>query len=361
MPNFNPQDFVIEPVERAKTIPSRWYFDPEIHRFELETLFARTWQAVGHVSRLPQTGSHFRADVADNPTLIVRDNAQQALAFYNVCRHRGGPLAIADGCSKVLQCKYHGWTYTLEGMLRGVPDFAHTELFDKRDFGLAPLPLQIWDGLIFVCLRGSAVPLADIVAGISERIAPQQLAAKQFHSRVSYDIACNWKVYADNYLEGYHLPIVHPELSKLLDYRQYVTETYPWYSLQFSPMRKEANFYSDGEGQAFYYYIFPNLMLNILPGRLQTNFILPLSPNRCRVIFDYYYDDITSPQAERIIAEDKVYSEQIQQEDIEICEHVQKGLESDGYDQGRFSPRRESGVHHFQALLKQTYQAGIAE
>src|SRR5206468_9730340 len=125
-----------------------------------------------------------------------------------------------------------------------------------------------------------------------------------------------------------HLPYVHPELCNFLDYSNYITETFDWYSLQYSPIKQEDNLYGSSEGLAFYYYLWPNLMMNILPGRLQTNLVLPTAHNRCIVVFDYYYDDVTSSKAHAIAGEDIRYSHIIQQEDAEICEHVQKGLES---------------------------------
>jgi choline monooxygenase len=257
----------------------------------------------------------------------------------------------------VLQCHYHGWTYLLDGQLRGVPDFDRVDLFDKRDYGLIPVRVDVWQGLIFVNLLPAPEPLSKFVEGIAERILPMRLDTKTFYRRVSYTVKCNWKVYADNYLEGYHLPIVHPELTKMLDYRQYVTETFRWYSLQHSPFSGEENVYTRGDGNAYYYFIFPNFTLNILPGRLQTNLILPIAHDSASVIFDYYYDDITSPSAREMIERDMVYAEEIQQEDIEICEHVQRGLMSKAYRQGRFSVKREAGVHHFQSLLKEAYRS----
>ncbi len=164
----------------------------------------------------------------------------------------------------------------------------------------------------------------------------------------AYDIACNWKVYVDNFLEGYHLPYVHPGLSKVLDYRVYSTELFPWQSLQHSPLKANDGIYGDGE--AFYYFVYPNVMLNIMPGRLQVNRVLPAGPDRCRVEFDYYYAPDSAARAR--IGRDREFSDEIQQEDIAICEAVQRGLASGHYEPGRLCPRRESGLWHFQNLLR---------
>ncbi|MBI4548535.1 MAG: aromatic ring-hydroxylating dioxygenase subunit alpha [Ignavibacteriae bacterium] len=379
LPDFTKKNLEICPLERAETIPSSWYVDPHFLKLDKQCIFARTWQYVGHRSRVEHPGNYLTATIAGNPIIIVRGKDNIVRAFYNVCRHRGGPLAIDEsGNCNVLQCKYHGWTYALDGMLRGVPQFDRVELFDRKDFGLIPVNIDTWEGLVFVKLSKDETSLSSTMKGIPERIAPIKLSTKKFHRRVNYDVNCNWKVYVDNYLEGYHLPYVHPELCQLLDYQKYVTETFEHYSLQYSPFTGNENVYGSRDGVAYYYFVFPNFMMNILPGRLQTNLVIPLSHNRCRVIFDYYYDDIVSAdarlradqsaevstktethsgvQVRKFIEDDIEYSDTIQQEDMEICEHVQRGLESVAYDKGRFSVEMEKGVYHFQCLLKKAYQ-----
>ena len=168
--------------------------------------------------------------------------------------------------------------------------------------------------------------------------------------RARYEIACDWKAYVDNYLEGYHVPHVHPRLDALLDCRQYKTELARWHSLQRAPLDSDAALY--GRGEALYYYLFPNTMLNILPGRLQTNRVLPAGPGRCRVEFDFFY----APGAEAGADADERFSDEVQREDIAICEAVQRNLASGSYFAGRLNPTRESGVWHFHELLRDCYR-----
>jgi len=339
-------------LEQAETLPSAWYTDPGFHELDRRVIFERTWQVVGHAAQVRNIGDRMVSEVAGNPIVVVRGKNGELRAFYNVCRHRGGPLATEDGCESMLQCRYHGWTYTLDGELRGVPRWDRVDLFDRKDFGLIPVHVDAWEGFVFVNLDPASpgVPLSDVVAGITERIAPETLPSKRFHSRSVYDVACNWKVYVDNYLEGYHVPLVHPGLFGMLDYREYATETFAWYSLQHSPLRPEESIF--GAGHAYYYFIHPNLTLNILPGRLQTNRVIPVSHDRCRVLFEYYYDDIESDEGRRRIEEDRRSAHETQLEDIMICEHVQRGLASNAYDRGRFSVELEGGVWHFQNLIR---------
>src|SRR5437588_469223 len=320
---------------------------------------ATRWQCVADAHQRGRPADHIVTDVAEQPISGVRGAAGALRAFYNVCRHRGGPLAMKDGNADMLICKYHGWTYRLDGMLRGVPHFNQVELFDKRNYGLTPVHLAEWEGLVFVSLAERPKPLEGYLKGIRERIAPTRLGALRFARRIDYDVRANWKVYVDNYLEGYHVPYVHPELYTLYDYEGYVTEVHDWYSVQVGPLTGDRNVYTAGGGDALYYQIFPNLMLNVVPGRLQSNVVLPVAPDRCKVVFRYYYDDVTSPAAHRRIEADIAFSDKVQQEDAEICERVQRGLTSRAYDKGRFSVRFEEGVYHFQKLLKTAYRAWL--
>lgn len=361
LPRVSPGDLKIVPLERAETIPSTWYSDPGFHAFDQQSIFSQTWQNIGHLSRLPNPGDQIVATVAGNPILAVKGQDSVVRSFYNICRHRGGPLALEDCNSKVLQCKYHGWTYLLDGSLRGTPRFDRTELFDKKDYGLVPVALDTWESLLFVKLSKNSTSLGKVFEGIKQRIAPHySLATMKFHRRVVYPVQCNWKVYVDNYLEGYHLPFVHPELCNLLDYQNYVTETFEYSSLQHSPIRQTKSPYGGGEGPAYYFFVWPNFMVNMLPGRVQTNVVCPVTPNTCEVHFDYYYEDITSEEAQKRAEEDVAYSDRVQKEDSEICERVQKGLESQAYDKGRFSVECENGVYHFQCLLKRAYRTALS-
>lgn len=349
------------PIERASTVPSDWYYDPEIFTFEKESIFSENWQYVCHTAQLSNPGDIVHAEIAGNPIIVLRTNEGEINAFFNVCKHRGGPLAIKKGTTTVLQCQYHGWTYLTDGSLRGVPDWNLVELFDEKDFGLEKVTISMWDGLIFAHINPPKQVLEKVLDGIDKRIAPVTLSELQFYREDVYEVKCNWKVYVDNYLEGYHIPIVHPELANLLDYKEYTTEPHPMYSLQHSPFKGEDGIYKSTDGEAFYYFVYPNIMLNILPGRLQMNSVIPVSPNSCKVIFSYFYGDIQSQGNEGIIKNDLEYSDTIQQEDIEICEAVQSGLQSKAYHKGRFSVKREVGVYHFQSLLKESFRKAILE
>lgn len=351
-------DTTIKDLTLARALDPRYYFGETMLAMEQRAVFARSWQLVAQQEQLAGTGDHVVEHIGGVPVLIVRGQDQVLRAFPNVCRHRAGPLALCNGKgARSLHCKYHGWTYTLEGQLRSAPEMQDACDFKVEDIRLPPLRVHEWQGLVFVALDEATPEFDEVYGGIAERIAPIDLSAMRYLRRDSYDIDCNWKVYIDNFLEGYHLPHVHPGLSRVLDYRAYDTELFAWHSLQSSPLRNSADIY--GDGQAFYYFVYPNVMLNIMPGRLQTNRILPLGPGRCRVEFDYYYAQ--DEAAQKRIAADQSFSDEVQQEDIDICEAVQKGLASGYYQPGRLCPKREGGVWHFHNLLRTAYAQGAGE
>jgi choline monooxygenase len=356
---LSPDTLAPQPLDVALTLPARFYTDTRMPALDASAVFARSWQLVCHQSQLTGVGDHVVTRIAGLPLLVVRSEASTIRAFHNVCRHRAGPIASCDGKgAQNLRCRYHGWTYGLDGVLRGAPEMGRTPDFDPARIRLPEVRVHLWQGLVFIA-TGEAPPFDEFVAGIDARLGPQRgLHDYQFHHRASYDVACNWKVYVDNYLEGYHVPHIHPGLNSLLDYRSYITETAQWYSFQFSPLESGDDLY--GSGEALYYFLYPNAMLNILPGRLQTNRVLPLGVDRCRVEFDFYYTPDSNPAALARRAKDIAFSDEVQDEDVTICEDVQRGLASGSYEAGRLNPLRENAVHHFHEMLRRAYRDALA-
>ena len=361
---------VSERIECAQTLASRFYTDPSILEIEKARIFRRTWQlagtldhACGEVNGLQRTiadrETFFTTEVAGEPIVVVRDKEGTLRAFSNVCRHRAGPIALGSGCKNVLRCAYHGWTYTLDGRLIGTPDVEGVEFFDRSTMGMVPLRLETWEQFIFVNFDRGAEPLSAYLGDIPEQARGFQFAGLQFAERRDYVINCNWKVYVDNYLEGYHIPIAHPGLMREIDYSQYRTDTFRYHSQQFAPIRAMKaddsgdRAYAPGSGtqEALYFWIFPNLMLNIYPDNVSTNLIVPLSQDKTLTIFEWFFHDIASAKVQERMKKAIAFSDEVQQEDIGLCESVQRGLQSALYDRGRYSVKRENGVHHFHMLL----------
>jgi choline monooxygenase len=347
------------PLERARTVPSLWYHDPEIYAAECRAVFGGTWQAVGRTDQVAEPGSFFTADLAGEPLAIVRDGDGVLRAFYNVCRHRAACVLTApQGKATRLRCRYHGWTYDLAGRLRGTPEFDGVADFRREDNGLVPVAVATCGPIVWVHLGSEPPRLESFLAPLPERTVGLGVERLRWVARRDYILACNWKVFIDNYLDGgYHVNTVHPGLAGVLDYSQYRTEIAGQTSVQISPLRPADRADDRATAQvrtgdaAYYWWVFPNFMLNLYQGVMDTNLVLPLGPDRCRVVFDFYFADTEGPEAERFITDSIAVAERIQQEDVGVCEEVQRGLASRCYDTGRFSVRREAGGYHFHQLL----------
>ncbi len=339
----------------ASTIPAAFYTDQRIHELERSAVFGSGWQFVARAEQVSEPGRFVTADVAGEPVVVVRGSDGTLRAFFNVCRHHAAAVMTeAEGRCSVMQCPYHAWTYGLDGALKGMPEWEGVEGFDKREFGLVPVRVEAWESFVFVNLSGVGATLAAFLGDMVERVRPLDLGKLKFFERRSYDLNCNWKVYVDNYLDGgYHVPHLHKSLNTVLDYSEYKIETRGNYCLQSSPMAagSDTETASVRKGEmAYYYWVYPNFMLNWYEGVMDTNLVLPMGVDRCRVIFDFFFADIGDDALDHNEMSMAV-GERIQEEDIGVCESVQRGLRSRAYDTGRLSVRREAGEQQFHRLL----------
>ncbi len=351
--SYNPADA----LDKASTIPAPWYYDPRIAQLERETVFAANWRVVGRLDQVRQPGQFFTIDMNDEPLLIVRSDDGELRAFYNVCRHHAAAVEPQpSGCAKQFRCPYHGWTYGNDGTLKGMVDFDGVCNFDRKDNGLVPIRVDTWENFVFVNLDGKAARLVEFVGRVPSLVAPLKLTEKlHYFDRRIYTLKCNWKVYVDKYLDGgYHVPHAHKGLSSVVEYTKYTIENFERSCLQSSPLDAssaiESAIGSTRQGHAFYLWLYPNFMINAYSGVMDTNLVLPIAVDKCAVIFDYYFADLTSAAAQQH-RDSIAVSEKVQDEDMAICDSVQRGLASRAYVAGRLSVRREAGEHLFHRLL----------
>jgi choline monooxygenase len=360
---YNPYD----PLEEAWTIPAPWYFDERIAQLERASVFSATWQVVGRADQVRDSGQFFTAELAGEPLVVARGEDGQLRAFYNVCRHHAAAVVTeSQGCAKQFRCPYHGWTYGIDGALKGMVEFDGVCNFDRAKNGLVPIRVDTWENFVFVNLNGDAASLRDFLGVVPELVAPLDLSKKlHFFDRRIYTLNCNWKVYVDNYLDGgYHVPHAHKGLSSVIEYTKYTIENFERACLQSSPLSSdsssEAGVAATRQGRAFYLWQYPNFMINAYEDVMDTNLVLPLGVNRCAVVFDYYFAD-TSAAAEARHKESIAVSEQVQDEDMAICDAVQRGLGSRAYVAGRLSVRREGGEHLFHRLLHADFTKALSQ
>ncbi|MGA7318229.1 MAG: aromatic ring-hydroxylating dioxygenase subunit alpha [Silvibacterium sp.] len=345
-------------LEEAFTIPAPWYFDPRIGDLERDRVFGGNWIAVGRSNQVEKAGQFFTVNLVGEPLVAVRGSDGVLRGFYNVCRHHAAAVAITEcGIAQNLRCPYHGWTYGLDGSLKGAPEFAGVCNFDRAVNGLVPVRIAEWEQFVFVTLDEQAPSLETTLGDLPARLAPLGISRLNFFSRQCYTLECNWKVYVDNYLDGgYHVPHLHKGLNSVLDYSHYTIENGSRYCLQSSPMvssSDESDFAQTRTGdRAWYYWLYPNFMINIYEGVMDTNLVLPLGLDKCLVYFDFFFAD-TSAARRQHNEESVAVSDRVQSEDVGICESVQRGLHSRAYKAGRLSVRREGGEHLFHRLLAQ--------
>ena len=358
---YNPAD----PLEKASTIPAPWYRDVRVHELELAAVFAKSWQVAGRLDQVHENGAFFTTDIAGEPIIVVRGEDAQLRAFYNVCRHHAAAVVPeSHGRATQFRCPYHGWTYGIDGALKGMVEFDGVCDFDRAQNGLVPVCVDAWENFVFVNLDLQAAPLRKFLGSVLE-LAPLQLTKKlQYFDRRVYTLNCNWKVYVDNYLDGgYHVPHAHKGLSSVIAYTQYTIENFEHACLQSSPLSSGSNsaagVAATRQGRAFYLWLYPNFMINAYEGVMDTNLVVPLAVDKCAVIFDYYFADI-SHAADLHNRQSIAVSEKVQDEDMAICDSVQRGLNSRAYVAGRLSVRREAGEHLFHRLLHADLTAAVS-
>jgi choline monooxygenase len=368
--NYNPD----APLAEASTIPAAWYTDKRVFDLEKQTVFGRSWQFAARMDQLKEAGDFVTTEIAGEPIVIVRGSDKQLRGFFNVCRHHAAALMTEpEGHANQMRCPYHGWTYSLEGELKGTPDFSGVCNFDRAENGLMPIEVSTWENWVFVRLQSGQVrrlnesqpSLEDFVGtNLINQFQSLGLACLHWMERRRYTLNCNWKVFVDNYLDGgYHVPHLHKGLDSVLDYSNYTIENGERFCLQSSPMVTAGAETQTGEvrtgKRALYYWLYPNFMINCYEGVMDANLVRPLAVDRTEVIFDFYFSDVSASARERNRASVDV-GERIQQEDLDICESVQRGLQSRAYHAGRLSVRREAGEHLFHRLLHTDLRSGVS-
>jgi choline monooxygenase len=347
------------PLELASTIPASWYVDRELYDLELQTVFSNTWQLAARVDQVQQPGQYVTTDIGGEPIVVVRGSDGVLRAFYNVCRHHAAAVMTeVEGKAAQLRCPYHGWTYSLEGELKGTPDFTGVCGFDRAANGLSKVQVAEWEQWVFVKLGESgAISLDEFLTNsLTEEIRKIRLTDLHWFERRHYQFDCNWKVFVDNYLDGgYHVPYLHKGLDSVLDYSNYLIENGERHCLQWSPLVSDGAEAQTGAvrkgDRALYYWIYPNFMVNWYDGVMDTNLVVPRGVDQTEVIFDFYFPDVVSPEARERNAASVAVGQRIQDEDVAICKSVQRGLNSRAYAAGRLSVRREAGEHLFHRLL----------
>ena len=369
-----------ETTERAVSITPEAYTNPEFFEIEKKQVFQRNWVSAGPADRVKNPGDIMIAEVGGQSILITRDEEHQLQAFYNVCRHRGTRLCAGDGAvQKHIICPYHGWGYNLRGECVGTPlfdkganrraiqlhDISHLEAFDKKDYHLFPVRVQQWGLLIFVCLDETAPTLTEHVGDLPQRLANHRLDEWVTIGERTYEIDCNWKLLFENAVEYYHLPWVHPRLAKtsrIADHHRWqgngmycgictspvtATDDSGWLTM---PNISGLTDVEDNSG--YFFGLFPNVILFIMPSHAFVIRALPVSPTRTvETAWLMSHPECVENVSASAIDEVMEFWHEVNLEDVGICQKVQQGLSSEPYKGGRLCYHFEEPVHRFQNMI----------
>lgn len=355
------------------TMPARFYLDESIYEAEKNAIFFNSWWYAGHVSQVAKSGDYLTAAVHDQNVFVTRDQGNQLHGFYNVCQHRGHELLEGAGNVRAIICPYHAWTYGLDGTLQGARNTNNVDGFNRCEFSLKAVQVEVFCGMVFVNLNPDATSLHEQSGDLEKEIREfcPGVDNLRFAQRDTYEATCNWKVMIDNFLECYHCAPAHRDFVDLVDMDSYKSTTHGIYSSHVSHAAKstENTAYKFEKGDVDFgyagWFLWPNLTIWAYPGDANLSILQmnPLTPEKTLEFQDWFVPDgVPSPQLKDAMDYQK---DILQPEDIGLCESVHRGLKSRGYNQGRFvvdrarSELSEHAVHHFQSLVVNALDAKL--
>lgn len=328
-------------TEASPTLPAEWYFGTDAYARERSSVFANEWLWFAAEAEVALPGTYVAQVYAGWPLMAVRGNDGVLRGFHNVCRHRAGPL-VNDGAGAAtnLVCQYHGWAYSSDGRLRSARDFGET--LDPGEFALHAIRVATWRGHVFVNLNAGAAPLEEDLSDFFAEVNDFPLEGMALVRSSRHDLACNWKTYADNYLEGYHIPLLHPELNRQFDAKRYRVDLGDRYCRHSAPSRDG----SPDDGR--WLFRWPNLAMNIYGDSMNVEVIVPTGPETCTISYRHFFTDPNAADVADVIA----LADTVMEQDRGMVESVQRNLAAGIYRGGVLSPRHENGVRQFQDLVR---------
>jgi phenylpropionate dioxygenase-like ring-hydroxylating dioxygenase large terminal subunit len=357
--------------EESFTLPSYMYTDPDIFELEKEKIFYKTWQYVAHKSLFSEPGDYQTLRICDQHIFVIMGDDSKLRAFYNVCQHRAHEL-LPEGSGNVARaivCPYHAWAFEKSGELRGAPRSENRPSFNKKDFSLKSVKLEMFLDSAFVNLDPNAPPLSEIAGDLEQDIRARAPFVNELDTSQSRFIAddigltninAGWKVVVDNYVECYHCEHAHKDFCDIISMDTYKHDAFGLWARQLGEDIKDDNTAYKLEPNApfkksAFWFLWPNTTINILPGAEVLNFAIvrPTAIDKC--LFEGHSIS-TSGKFHK--GRQDYTANVLVPEDTALCESVQRGLKSKGYDQGPLivdpsrSGRSEHALHHFHRLVQ---------
>lgn len=356
--------FVANPAQ-SHTLPARFYLDQEIFEAEKEAIFYKTWHYAGHVSQVAEPRSYFTTKIHQQNVFVAKGTDGVIRAFYNVCAHRGHLLLEGAGKKNVITCPYHAWAFDFEGNLVNARNSENVEGFDRKQFPLKEVRLEVFCGMVLINLDPKAKPFSQMYAGLEDEIRQYMPSVDnlEFAQRDTFDVASNWKVLVDNFLECYHCAPAHRDFVDLVNMDTYRTITHKLYSSQCAaaPNTTQSRAFSFEKGDVDFgyagFFVWPNITIWLYPGEANMS-VLQMNPYQAERTIEYQDWFTPGGVLSAQLKEAAEYQKDVlQPEDIALCESVQQGLHSKSYNQGRFivdkgrTELSEHAVHHFQKMV----------
>ena len=350
-----------QPIQKAETLPTTFYTSQDSWEKQ-KAIFNHSWQYVADditIGKQPENifPITFLEKYLDEPLLLINDDKRYK-CLSNVCTHRGFLLFQHPTKAKKIMCGYHGRRFDLGGKVEHMPEFKEVEDFPRPCDHLADISLKQWSRFLFASLDPSQ-DFDSIMKRLNERLyfldIPSFRYAPEFGQ--SYNVHAHWALYVDNYLEGFHIPFVHNTLGEMIDYGAYTTECYDDVVLQIGYSEAGSMSFDLPKGHpdygrdvtAYYYWVYPNFMMNFYPWGVQINIVKPVNVNFTKVEFHYF---IADEEKWELMGKDRV-AEKTEKEDEYVVEAVQKGMKSRFYNTGRYSVARENGLFYFHELVRE--------
>ena len=342
------------PIEAAMTPPTSWYTAPELFALECDSVLRQGWHFACRAEQVAAPGWFACVSWQREPIVVVRDAGGVLRGFFNVCRHHASELVSGEGTVENLVCPYHGWTYGLDGRLLRAPGLGGIRDFDRAAVNLLAVAVETAGPLVFACADPKPAPLSASLGSLPQQLADTEWAGVRFAERRRYELACNWKVVVDNYLDGgYHVAHLHSDLAGELDLSSYGTEVADGVAVQTVHTASGSERLGAG---ALYAWMYPGFMINRYGPVLDTNAVIALAVDRTAIVYDYYFAADSDPA---LIESCLAASDAVQREDTAICESVQRGLASRGFERGRYAPAFEVAAHHFHARLARDLRTAL--
>lgn len=339
----------------VRSLTADWYKDPKIFEKECSEIFWKKWQYVGHVAEIPTTGDYLNISIAGKQVVVTRSEKGLS-AFLNVCRHRGATILddekgnLENG---IMTCSYHGWSYDLEGKLKSAPYLDCQSDCQLSELRLVELQVETFNGLVFVNFDQSPPALSETYQELFDEIDASEFNLEDYrvHSKMNRTGDFNWKVWVEGYQECYHCSLIHPAFGRDFQLEKYEVENRDQFSVHSAPRKTES---ASGAKDGLWLFIFPNLGLPIYETCFYSKRVNPIDVHTTFLEYTFHINENAD---EKSVVEFRNFIEEITDQDIAICESVQKNMDSGGFDYGFLHGERENGVAYFQELVRQSVQA----